>query len=48
MGKQGFNVVTIVAWGAGLSTGREQAVVLRQQMNFLTLLSLGLVIQIHG
>ena len=33
---------------AGHFTGREPAGALRLQMNFLTLLSLGLEIQIHG
>src|SRR4029077_13976174 len=33
---------------AGLSTDRAAAAVLRPPMNFLTLLSLGLEIQIHG
>jgi Protein kinase domain len=49
---QHVNVVTIVAWaGVGKSgpfTDRAAVGALRQQMNFLTPLSLGLEIQIHG
>ena len=43
------NIIILRSWFlAGLSTGKAVAVRLRPQMNFLTLLSLGLEIQIHG
>src|SRR6202022_1208316 len=43
------NIIVLRSWFlVGPSTGRAQVEVLRPQMNFLTRLSLGLVIQIHG
>src|SRR5271166_741902 len=51
IGSEGLPVNIIVlrsSFLVGLSTGREPAGNLRLQTNFLTLLSLGLAIQIHG
>src|ERR1700693_4875265 len=44
-----LNIIILRSWFlAGLSTDRAAAEALRQPMNFLTLLSVGLVIQIHA